>query len=293
MSFDLNAVISQAAAESVNLSEASKGGGATPPNAGTCIATVVGYVELGRRVKKGYKGAPDKKVRKGRFILELAGGTNPHTMSEGDNPVKIAKRINVNVWLPEPGKQPSAKSGLYLFMSAVNYEKDPAIKIPAQLIGKHVKVIVSVEEFTNEAGEVIKYGSIGGAQDGFKISAPRIDLTDEAGMPTGEFKVIPAPERVSDLRCFLWDYPSMEMWDSLFIDGEYEAKPAENGKAAVPAKSKNVIQEEVMQALDWEGSPMQTLLASKGIDLNVDDIASADAPAGSSSAAVDPLEGML
>lgn len=292
--FNLDAIINQAADESANLSEASKGGGggATPPNPGTCIATLVGYIELGLRVKKGYKGAADKKMRKARFIFELAGGTNPHVMTEGDNPVKIAKRINVNVWLPAAGKKPSEKSGLYKVMSALNHAKDPNIKIPAQLLGKHVKVIVSQEKFTNEGGEEITYGSIGSANDGFRITPAQIDLTDDSGMPTGQVKLIPAPEVVSAQRCFLWDYASQAMWDSLFIEGEYEAIEAADGKPARPAKSKNVIQEEIMQALDWVGSPMQQIVGDGG-ELDTAELSDDVGAAAGGSAAADPLAGML
>lgn len=288
--FNLDDIVKQAADESENLSEASKGGGgATPPNPGTCIATFIGYIELGRRVKKGYKGAPDKKVRKARWIFELAGGTNPHTTT--DEGAKIAKRITVNTWLPEPGKKPSDKSGFYKLFSAINHAKDPAVKIPAQLLGKHVKVIVSQEKFTPDGGEEITFGSIGNAQDGFRISPAQIDLTDEAGMPTGQVKLIPAPEVVSTQRCFLWEYANKAMWDSLFIEGEYEAQEAADGKPARPAKSKNVIQEEIKQALDWTGSPMQLILAAGG-ELDINELTET-AGGGETVASDDPLAGML
>lgn len=288
--FNLNAIVEQAAAESVDLTEASKGGGgATPPAPGTCIATLVGYIELGRRVKKGYKGAADKKVRKARWIFELAGGTNPHTKNEEG--VKFAKRITVNTWLPEPGKKASDKSGFYKLFSALNHAKDPAIRIPAQMLGAHVKVIVSQEKFTPNGGDEITYGSIGSAQDGFRISPAQIDITGEDGMPTGEVRIIPAPEVISSQRCFLWEYATQAMWDSLFIDGEYEAVEAADGKPARPAKSKNVIQLEIKEALDWVGSPMQQILADGG-ELDTDELIDVDA-AGSDAAGEDPLAGML
>ena len=293
MSFDLNAIVNQAANESVNLAEASKGGGgATPPAAGTCIATLVGYIELGRRVKKGFKGAPDKKVRRARWIFELAGGVNPHTVTEDGN--KLAKRITVNTWLPEPGKKPSDKSGFYKLFSALNHTKDPNIKIPAQLLGKHWKVVVSQEKFTPEGGgEEIVYGSIGSGQEGYRISPPHIDITGEDGMPTGEVKVIQAPEVISQLRLFLWDYASKEMWDSLFIDGEYEeVKDEKTGKVTKPAKSKNVIQEEIQQALDWEGSPMYNILTAGG-ELDVDALAGGEVGVANAGAASDPLSEIL
>lgn len=291
MTFDLNSIIDQAANESADMSEASKGGtGPTPPAAGTCIATLVGYIELGLRIKKGYKGGADKRVRKARFILELAGGSNPHTKTEGDNPVTIAKRINVNVWLPPAGKQASEKSGYYKVFSAFNADK--SAKIPAQCLGRHVKVIVSQEKFTNEQGEEITYGSVGNATDGFRISPATIDLTDEAGMPTGEVKLIPAPPVISSQRCFLWDYANKQMWDSLFIEGEYEAVEAADGKPARPAKTKNVIQEELKGALDWVGSPIQSILQDGG-ELELAELEGTETPNTAGSAAEDPLAGML
>lgn len=291
MTYDINAIIAQAASESVDLTEASKGGsGYTPPAEGTCIATLIGYIELGRRLKKGFKGAKDTKPRQAKWIFELAGGTNPHTTN--DEGVKSAKRITVKTWLPEPGKQPSEKSGFYKLFSALNYDKDPAVKIPAQLLGKHVKVRVEHYEFESN-GEKVKMASIGGAQEGFNITAPRIDLTDDSGMPTGEYRVIPAPERISELRLFLWDYANKQMWDDLFIEGEYEAVEAKDGKPARPAKSKNVIQLELREALDWEGSPIQQILAAGGEDLNLDALDEPAQPAGSAAAGDDPLAGML
>ncbi len=290
---NLGAIVEQAAAESVNLAEASKGGGGiTPPNAGTCIATLVGYLEMGRRIKKGYKGAPDKKLRRAHWIFELAGGSNPHTTTEEGT--KIAKRITVKTWLPEPGKKPSDKSAFYKLFSALNHAKDPAIKIPAQLLGHHVKVIVSQEKFTPEGGgEEIVYGSIGSGQEGYRISPAHIDVTDEAGMPTGQVKLIPKPEVISSLRCFLWDYANKEMWDALFIEGEYdEVKDEKTGAVTRPAKSKNVIQNEIKEALDWQGSPMQLILAAGG-ELDVDELADEGAAAGGTVAQEDPLAGML
>lgn len=291
--FNLDAIIEQAANESEDMSEASKGGGgATPPAAGTCIATLVGYIELGRRIKKGFKGAPDKKVRRARWIFELAGGTNPHTVNEEGT--KFAKRITVHTWLPEPGKKASDKSGFFKLFSALNHAKDPGVKIPAQLLGKHVKVIVSQEEFTPEGGDPIKYGSIGNAQDGFRISPARVDLVDDAGMPTGEFRVINAPEVISAQRCFLWEYATQQMWDSLFIDGEYEAVEAADGKPARPAKTKNVIQEEIKLALDWQGSKMQSILGDGGeLDTTGLEGDATDVPFEGGVASEDALAGLL
>lgn len=289
--YDINAIIAQAAQESVDLTEASVGGSFdNTPVAGTCIATLIGYIELGRRLKKGWQGAPDKKMLQAKFIFELAGGQNKPV--ETDTGAKIPKRITIKTWLPEPGRQPSDKSGFYKLLSAMNHAKDPSIKIPAQLIGQHFKVIVSVEEFDGDNGKV-KYGSIGNGKDGFRIFAPVVDIIDpESGVPTGETRVMAKPERISDIRVFLWQYANKAMWDALFIEGEYEAVEAKDGKPARPAKSKNVIQLELAEALDWAGSPIQQILTAGG-ELDVAGLEDkTEAPTVAADEA-DPLAGMV
>lgn len=62
----------------------------------------------------------------------------------------------------------------------------------------------------------------------------------------------PIPEAPAELyRLFLWNRPTKEAWDALFIEGEYEGK------------SKNRIQEIILGALDFQGSPLQLLLAGE------------------------------
>ena len=64
----------------------------------------------------------------------------------------------------------------------------------------------------------------------------------------------PIPEAPDDMyRLFLWSRPTKEAWDSLYIEGEYDGK------------SKNRIQEQILAALDFQGSPLQQLLMLSGV----------------------------
>ena len=64
----------------------------------------------------------------------------------------------------------------------------------------------------------------------------------------------PIAEAPDDMyRLFLWSRPTKEAWDSLYIEGEYEGK------------SKNRIQEQILAALDFQGSPLQQLLMASGV----------------------------
>lgn len=285
----LNAVVSQAAAESTNLSEASAGGGGTyvPPAAGNCVATLVGYIDLGLRIKKGFQGAKDTQVRQCMFIFELSKGKNaPKVLEDG---TKVPHRITIKVWLPAAGKKPSDKSGFFKLFSKLNHNKDPDVKIPAQLLGKHWRVTVAHEEWTPAgSSEAITTANIGNAKDGYNIFPPVASVLDEE---TGDMRdvVIPPSEILSPIRCFLWEYADKGMWDSLFIDGEYPAKVDDKGNETAPAKTKNVLQEQIKQALDWKGSPMQQILEDGG-ELDIAEVAEVKEQP---SAEDDPLAGML
>lgn len=71
----------------------------------------------------------------------------------------------------------------------------------------------------------------------------------------------------SDIQAFLWDLPSLGQWDSLFIDGQYDAEKDESGKIKRPARSKNFIQEKILGALNFEGSKIQKLLQAANRDI--------------------------
>lgn len=63
------------------------------------------------------------------------------------------------------------------------------------------------------------------------------------------------PEAADELyRMFLWARPTKEAWDSLFLEGAYD-----------DGKSKNRIQEQILAALDFEGSPLQQMLLGAGV----------------------------
>jgi len=68
------------------------------------------------------------------------------------------------------------------------------------------------------------------------------------------------PPPLTELKLFLWDNPDKDQWASIYIAGQYPAYTDDTGKEVRPARSKNVIQEKIMSALNWQGSPMQLLL---------------------------------
>lgn len=85
----------------------------------------------------------------------------------------------------------------------------------------------------------------------------------------------PIPEAADELyRLFLWEHPTIEGWDSLFIEGTRD-----------DGTSKNFVQERVLGAVDYEGSPLQQLLGgAAGLTLPAPVVPDADPTAGEASA---------
>lgn len=85
----------------------------------------------------------------------------------------------------------------------------------------------------------------------------RLDLTTflpPLDPVSGNPYAIPVPS--DDLyRAFFFDRPTKEAWDSLYIEG----------KNAKTGASNNWVQEQIMQALNFEGSALQLMLAGAGI----------------------------
>lgn len=127
----------------------------------------------------------------------------------------------------------SEKAKFKIFFDRLNRKGD--VRHAAQKLGQAFRAEVTKE--TSKAGKefnAINYASI--------TALPKFD--PESGEP------IVVPEvQPSELKLFLWANPTQETWDSLFIEGK-------NDKG----ESKNFIQEDILKAVDYNGSPLQQLL---------------------------------
>jgi hypothetical protein len=291
MALDINKVrnaVAQAVEKGPDMTQASTGGGDyVPPAAGPCVATFVGYVETGihttETTVKGKK-VPKTKPR-AELTFELAGGKNPpkEIVKENGEKVYIPHRIVVRVTTAE---KLNAKAAMFKLFSAMNHEG--TARHISELLGKHFLVEVLHDVDKQDPNKV--YASLGNGESGYTIKAPFI-MTGDLLAGNQELKAIPAPAILSPLKLFLWDFPDMDQWESIFIDGEYEARPAEGGKPAQEAKSKNVIQNKIRSAENWKGSAMQLLLEG---DLDVSVLEAGPAAATATvGAGADPLAGLL
>lgn len=250
MSVDVQAAVAAAiakAAEQTDHRVAQTGGDYVPPEAGLSVLTLIGYVEVGIH-QHDIPNKPSYDSNDVQLIFELNGGKNKGEVVDGK---LVCKRITVTEKLST-----NEKANFFKIFNQLNY--DGQATHMAQLVGKHFLGTV----FHDKSKDGKKVFATLKGPSGYAFSAPIVIKGDPLD-PENQTKVaVPAPAR-SDAtdRIFLWDYASKEMWDTLFIDGEYEAK---DGK---PARSKNVFQDKIRAAKNWATSPMKAILGEEALDL--------------------------
>lgn len=220
------AAAAQGAAE--NMTETTKGGGGRVLPEGTALARFTSYIEKGSHVKtfNGEAKAPAPQFQLGFTIV---GGRGINTKGEPENMVQGDVFPTVNSY--DIALSRNVKSNSIKIFNSMNYKRD-ATTFP-EMLGRLFLLKVSHDE-----------------RDGKKVH--RIDWKSIQA-PIDPMTATPyeAPEAPDDVyRLFLWNHPTKEQWDSLFIEGSRD-----------DGTSKNFIQEDLMKAVDFLGSPLEALLA--------------------------------
>jgi hypothetical protein len=248
---DFKALGALAASTGSDMTVASKGGGDYKPvAAGLARARLVAYVETGREESE-FSGV--KKVQPmASLVFELSGPKHPgRTLDDG---TLVPDRITV-----ELAVSLNEKANMFKVFKAMNY--NGTAKHMAQLIGESFLVTVFHREYKRKDGSDGVAVSLKN-DSGYSIRAPRYEDPD-----TGDIKVVEVAPMVSTPRVFLWDHASLEQWESLFIEGEYPARTDDKGAVIAPARSKNVFQNQIRAAVNFKGSPIQTLLDGGSLDV--------------------------
>jgi hypothetical protein len=250
---DVKALAAKAKKVSRDFTKTVAGGGEyTPPAAGPVNLRFVGYYEIGVH-EKTIKGVT-KSNEKVQLVFELSGKNYPP--KENGEPLRmtITENLSNNV-----------KANIIKLFNKMNYEGKATHF--TELLGEAYRGRIYHTKKEKDGKEVV-YANLRN-EDGYSITPPIVEIVDDDGNVTT--KKVKVAEPVSELKAFVWDLASKEMWDAIYIDGEYEAKTDDNGKVTRPAKSKNVIQETIMSAKNWIGSPMQVLLDDGEPDLGDDE----------------------
>jgi len=228
---EMQAAIALAASTGANMTEAQKGGGGgrlLP--AGYAFGRLVSYVEQGNQPQSfnGVAKDPKPQAQIG-FALTGEGYTN-----EDGSPYLIypyAFSLDRN-----------EKAKAYLLFKALNW-KGTATHF-AQLLGEGFLVNI-VHEPKSKADKALV------SRINLKGFLPPLD-------PVTKMPYAIAEARDEDLQLFLWDYPTLEAWNSMFIEGAWD-----------DGRSKNFMQETLAGATNFSGSPLEALLRTAGAAIPV------------------------
>ena len=246
----LDKLLNKVATQGKDQSVASAGGGDyTPPEAGQTGARIVAYYEVGQFESEyeGKKKTNDEVI----IIFELVGKKHPPKELDGGVkvPVRISLRLNLST---------NEKAAYFKMFSRLRTEEKHFV----QLLGSAVLLNV-VHKERGEGDKKRVYANI----DKDTVRKPIIQVPEmEDGEPTGNLleQVFPVGAAISELKAFVWDFADADMWDSIYIEGEYPVRKDEKtGKVIAEAKSKNAIQLEIARSLNFKGLPCYDYAASK------------------------------
>lgn len=252
----MNALLEQAKAAAAKLKDQTKDDGPKfsdePPAAGATPARLVGYVELGDQPQPDYQGKAKPDHMEAMISFELLGK-------------KHAKTITVDgvekVVYPLMHERIAVKSGdrakFTKLLKAMDYGRGNThmafmLNDGFLLRVTHREVPATKDRKARTFANIYKDGE-------WSVSAPRVFDPE-----TDEERPVSVPEATVPLRLFLWDSPTMEMWNSIFIEGSYKTK---NEKGEEVERTKNFLQETIMKASNFAGSAVQTMLAEAVGDL--------------------------
>jgi hypothetical protein len=259
---DFKALGAKAAAEGADQTKTTAGGGDyEPPAAGPCRLRFVAYIELGKQ-KGTFQGKPNVK-EKVQLTFELSGPKHqPKVMDDG---TKLPHRITIteNLSLNE-------KARFKKLFGVLNYKGDAQHMV--QLLGEAYKGVVIHRTFKGKDGKDRTVAELfDKAAGAFTIAPPRYEEVHPEDGPTGNWLPLKVEPAITPLKAFMWQYADKEMWDSIFIEGEYPERKDDAGKVTAPAKSKNVLQNTIKQATNFVGSPIYVALAAAGASLDIPD----------------------
>ena len=281
--FDFTSIADEVASVQVDANVVKAGGGSyTLLFKGLARLRFTGYIELGKHVKK-IQGKPDKVEDQAWLIFELSGkGYEPKELEDG---TKIPMRLTVKL-----NKSLNEKATYYKLFKRMNYEQKATNFI--QLLGQPFLGNVGHFEIPSKeaGGQPTIIANFRDDAGNLTIRPPRIEAMDEV---TGDVVVKPLPvaAAISEQRCLVWNAKPEhlgKMWASLYIP-EAEASEGDEGKEQ---RSRNVYQNTIKSALNFEGSPIHQYLQSAGVDLGIPEPDKGQASDAGKPDADDPLNGV-
>ena len=235
MAFNAAAAIAAAKAKGPNMTEAQAGGGYEIPVANAAVKLrFVGYYEVGKH-ESTWQGQT-KVADRCELVFEVQGKDYPVRDVDG---VKYPVRLTVKNKLSL-----NENSNFFKMFSAMNYD-GKATHI-AELLGNDFLGTIEHNKSVIQGKEVTFANLV-------NVRKPFIDqMSDDGEVTQRRVAIEPA---ITEVKLFLWDFATPDMWDAIYIPGEYPAVE-KDGKVVRPAKSKNVLQAKIKSALNFKALPI-------------------------------------
>lgn len=217
--------------------------------AGKTLARFIEYIELGVQPQGSYAGKPKPDCATARLTFELLGNKNIREIEDANgNKITVADRYSKNIGI-KLGDLATFKK----YFKALTYGRD-GINHMAQMLNEVFVLEFSHKEVEKD-GKKVTYVNLGkegslGIESPYQTNPVSGDTIDVSG------QCRPA---LSPIKIFLWDNPTKETWDSLYIAGERTVKDAKGVESQV---SKNWLQEKILNAKDFTGSALEDLLTN-------------------------------
>lgn len=231
---ELLALANEAAADGVDMNEAVSGGsGGRLLPVGTAFAVLVGVTQIGRQPQE-FNGKPKDPADEVQLTFALFGtGHNGEKYQNEDGTPYIFEQ-----WPMALSRNEKARA--FKLFGRMNWRKT-AKDFPQLLNGMWLLPIKQKPKSAQDP-TLKSYGD-------FDALAPAVDPL------TGQPYAVPtiSPET---FKLFLWERPTIQCWNSLYVDGKWD-----------DGVSKNRTQGHIVAALNFDGSPIQSLLLTNNLPI--------------------------
>ena len=236
-------------------------GGSSIVAAGSAPARLIGYVELGMQPQPDYQGQAKPPAKEIRVTFEVFGKENTREV-DGK---KVGNLLTIQ--LTEKQSEKAKFKKLFEKMRRDRTE----ITHMAQMIDE--VFVLNVKHMTAKSSKRT-YATIQDADGSYMIQGPVVNNFDTDGNAVQIDLTRATPPASFEPRLFLTERPSIEQWDSLFIDGTQKRKVKQKDGTEIEMEvSKNYLQEMIKKSLDFKGSAIETILLGLGVDTSVQDAA--------------------
>lgn len=230
---DISKLIAQVQEKGPDQTQAKKGSDLPP--VGTARLRLVEYIELGKQ-KHTYKGEEKESLRV-HCAFELSGKDYPPIdTDDGPRPRIISQTFTLSL---------SDKAQFFKVFSRMRAGTD--VKHIVELTGDRAAFLGQIVH--NKSGDKT-YANI----DFDTLRPAYLEQLAEDGET-----VIKTPLNVTaaltPILLFVWQFANPEMWDALYIPGEWEARKDDKGNVTAPAQSKNKWQEIIRKSLNFSSLP--------------------------------------